>query len=96
MPKTHNSIARPATTLVLYVEDDHVNQQVLQHCLASEPGFRVITAFGSDDTLEALESEQFLPDIVLMDNQLMGTTGSQVCPASRIFTNRSNELHPHA
>lgn len=76
--KVHNSAACPGTTLILYVDDDPVNQHVLQSCLADQQQMTVELTAGADDTLEYLECVDYLPDLVLMDNQLVGTTGVKV------------------
>lgn len=82
----HNSFANPGTTLILYVEDDPVNQHVLESCLANQHHMIVKSTAGADDTLQYLESVDYLPDLVLMDNQLIDTTGDEVRNAYQCIT----------
>lgn len=80
LDKVHHSVSHPGTTLVLYVEDDLVSQHVLYNCLAEQANITVESTSGADDTLEFLSTSGCLPDIILMDNQLIGTTGAEVRP----------------
>eukprot|EP00892_Ulva_mutabilis_P000254 jgi/Ulvmu1/10229/UM060_0030.1 len=73
-----NSQVYPGTCLLLYVDDDNVNQQVLDMLLSCKVEYRVLLACDQQEVEEILEYEPYLPDVVLMDNQLLDCTGIQV------------------
>lgn len=76
--KPFNSEKYPGTCLLLYVDDDNVNQQVLEMLLSFRPEFRVILACDQEEIEQVLEAEQCLPDLVFMDHQLVDCTGVEV------------------
>ena len=80
-----NSQAYPGTCLLLYVDDDNVNQQVLDMLLSSRVEYRVLLACDQQEVEEILEHEQYLPDVVFMDNQLVDCTGVEVWPKAAAY-----------
>lgn len=76
--KPFNSEKHPGTCLLLYVDDDNVNQRVLEMLLSFRQEFRVLLACDQQEVEQVLEAEQCLPDIVFMDNQLVDCTGVEV------------------
>ena len=76
--KPFNSEIYPDTCLLLYVDDDVVNQQVLDMLLSTKSEYRVLLACDQQEVEEVLRDEACLPDVVFMDNQLVDCTGVQV------------------
>lgn len=77
--KRFNAGRYPGSCLVLYVDDDTVNQQVLEMLLSSHPEYRVLLACDQQEVEDILKEEPCLPDVVLMDHQLLNCTGVEVC-----------------
>lgn len=73
-----NAQVNPGTCLLLYVDDDSINQVVLTTILASKPEYRILPAEDKEDVEEVLDEEPHLPDMVLMDNQLANCTGGEL------------------
>ena len=65
--------------LVVYVEDDHVNQHVLKTMLDPVGEINLLLAEDEQELQELLEQCDRIPDVVLMDCELKSTTGQQVC-----------------
>lgn len=76
--KRFNAQVNPGTCLLLYVDDDSVNQLVLTTFLSSKPEYRILPAEDKEDVEEWLDEEPHLPDMVLMDNQLANCTGGEL------------------
>jgi len=68
------------TPEVLVIEDDGDTRELLEEALSSA-GFRVSTASSGADGLAWLH--QHLPDLVLLDQNLPGMSGTEVCQAIR-------------
>ena len=62
-------------TVVLYVEDDVINQQVLETMLQSHEDIELLLASDEGEVDEVFAGRKTMPDVVLMDNQLVNTTG---------------------
>lgn len=77
-PRRFNAQVNPGTCLLLYVDDDSINQTVLAAMLASKPEYRVLLADDREDVEDLMGEEPHLPDVVIMDNQLANCTGSDV------------------
>jgi CheY-like chemotaxis protein len=67
-----------AKITVLYVEDDALNQQVLESMLQAHEDIQLLLASDEADVEEILEDRDAMPDVVLMDSQLINTTGLEV------------------
>lgn len=77
-PKPFNAHTNPGTWLLLYVDDDSMNQTVVETMLSPKPEYRVLVSDDKEDVEEALEDEPCLPDVVLMDHQLGNCTGAEM------------------
>lgn len=77
-PKPFNAQVNPGTWLVLYVDDDSLNQTLVEMLLSQKPEYKVLVADDQEDVEQALEQEPCLPDIILMDHQLANVTGAEL------------------
>ena len=68
----------PDQVSILYIEDDTINQEVLQCSLMDKPHIRICTAGNLEESLTALEDQPYWPDLILLDNHLVGMTGHEV------------------
>eukprot|EP00892_Ulva_mutabilis_P008589 jgi/Ulvmu1/6101/UM027_0079.1 len=76
--KPFNAQENPGTWLLLYVDDDSINQTVIETMLSSNPAYRVLVSDDKEDVALALDEEPCLPDVVLMDHQLGNCTGEEL------------------
>eukprot|EP00291_Cryptomonas_curvata_P022156 CAMPEP_0172167108 /NCGR_PEP_ID=MMETSP1050-20130122/9381_1 /TAXON_ID=233186 /ORGANISM="Cryptomonas curvata, Strain CCAP979/52" /LENGTH=1022 /DNA_ID=CAMNT_0012837847 /DNA_START=57 /DNA_END=3125 /DNA_ORIENTATION=- len=67
---------------VLSIDDDPINQLVIEGLLAPQ-GFVFTPAMNGDEALQILSKRGYLPDIVLLDCQMPGMQGFEVCTALR-------------
>ncbi|HUG69572.1 MAG TPA: response regulator [Pirellulaceae bacterium] len=61
---------------ILVIDDSSTIRRLVDRCLTAA-GFRVVTAATAEQGLELIEEVR--PDLVLLDHQLPGTTGTEVC-----------------
>lgn len=66
---------------ILYVEDDPATRSLVEHSLATLPGYRVVTAENGVKGLEAFRNQQF--DIVLTDIFMPKMNGLEMARAIR-------------
>jgi CheY-like chemotaxis protein/HPt (histidine-containing phosphotransfer) domain-containing protein len=59
---------------VLIIDDDLVSREVMATVLTMS-GYAVQTAVGGRESLTLLESDSFIPDVILMDTQMPGLSG---------------------
>ena len=62
--------------LILVIDDSQTIRKMVE-CHLSQAGYRVVTAADAERGLEL--SASLRPDLILLDHQLPGTTGDQVC-----------------
>src|SRR4051794_14099384 len=62
--------------LILVIDDSQTIRKMVE-CHLSQAGYKVVTASGAEQGLELAASLR--PDLILLDHQLPGTTGDQVC-----------------
>src|SRR3954453_13142236 len=62
--------------LILVIDDSQTIRKMVE-CHLSQAGYRVVTAPDAERGLELASSLR--PDLILLDHQLPGTTGDQVC-----------------
>jgi CheY-like chemotaxis protein/HPt (histidine-containing phosphotransfer) domain-containing protein len=62
---------------VLIIDDDLVSREVMATVLTMS-GYNVHTAAGGDESLAVLDTESFLPDVILMDTQMPGLSGTHL------------------
>eukprot|EP00928_Gymnodinium_smaydae_P054640 TRINITY_DN3837_c0_g1_i3.p1 TRINITY_DN3837_c0_g1~~TRINITY_DN3837_c0_g1_i3.p1 ORF type:complete len:702 (+),score=108.62 TRINITY_DN3837_c0_g1_i3:120-2108(+) len=71
--------------LILSVDDDEVNQEVVKNALSE--AFEVVCTMSGHETLAYLDkrvkSEQSFPELILLDIQMPGMTGFEVCERLR-------------
>lgn len=60
---------------VLIIDDDLVSREVMATVLTMS-GYDVQTAAGGNESLNMLDTEHFLPDVILMDTQMPGLSGA--------------------
>jgi len=76
---------RRARPLILSVDDDEVNQEVIKSSLQSD--YDIVCCMSGPSALQWLEEQhqkkEILPDIVLLDIQMPGMTGYEVCKKLR-------------
>ncbi|CAE7208735.1 arcB [Symbiodinium sp. KB8] len=76
---------RRARPLILSVDDDEVNQEVIRSALQND--YDIVCCMSGPSALQWLEEQQrkkeILPDIVLLDIQMPGMTGYEVCKKLR-------------
>ncbi len=65
-----------SSPLVLFIDDNQTVRKVVEGYL-SQAGYRVLLASSSERGLELARTAQ--PDLILLDHQLPGTTGDQLC-----------------
>ena len=63
---------------IAIVDDHEIVREGLKSILKSEPDFEVVAAASTADDLSALV-DQSLPDVVLLDARLPGTSGAEAC-----------------
>lgn len=68
--------AHEATTRLLYVEDNALNLQLMQHILAHRPGVQLLSAHSGAAGLEMAQADH--PDLILLDVQLPDMAGNVV------------------
>lgn len=68
---------RNATISVWLVEDDPMYRETLVDLISQADGLRVIQAFGSSNEAVSALSEEFAPEVVLMDIGLPGMSGTE-------------------
>ncbi len=66
----------PQNPLILVIDDSPTIRKLVE-CHLSEAGYRVALALDAERGLEMAAS--FKPDLILLDHQLPGTTGDEVC-----------------
>lgn len=64
------------TPLILFIDDNQTVRKVVEGYL-SQSGYRVLLASTSERGLELAQTAR--PDLILLDHQLPGTTGDQLC-----------------
>jgi CheY-like chemotaxis protein/HPt (histidine-containing phosphotransfer) domain-containing protein len=62
---------------VLIIDDDMVSREVMATILTMS-GYLVQTASGGDESLAVLDGESFYPDVILMDTQMPGLSGTEL------------------
>src|SRR5262249_6677356 len=62
--------------LILIIDDSHTIRKLVE-CHLSQAGYRVVMAADAEQGLELARSKQ--PQLILLDHQLPGTTGDEVC-----------------
>jgi DNA-binding response OmpR family regulator len=67
----------PRHFVVLVIEDDAAIRELIAHAALEEPGMQVLAARDGAEGLAAFE--QIRPDVVLLDLQLPGLDGIEVC-----------------
>ena len=77
----------PNAHRILVAEDNPVMLDVIRFNLI-RAGFEVVTARDGAEAIAHLEQQQF--DIVLLDNQMPGLTGVEVCQSSVRSQNHAN------
>jgi CheY-like chemotaxis protein len=60
---------------VLIIDDDLISREVMATVLTMS-GYTVQTAAGGDESLVVLETDSFIPDVILMDTQMPGLSGA--------------------
>lgn len=86
-PERLPKVVRPPNErpLVLSVDDDEVNQEVIENALSEM--CELVRAMDGSEALQCLRerrrANQCLPDLVLLDIQMPGMTGFQVCEEIR-------------
>ena len=86
-----HDVAKPsATCAVVVVVDDQQNNRDLLERLLSLEGYQVHTAADGDSGLKAIE--QYSPDLILLDVQMPGPDGFEVC--RRLKHNPATRLTP--
>src|SRR4051794_40116644 len=73
--------------LILVIDDSPTIRKMVE-CHLSQAGYRVAMAQDAESGLEAAEAIR--PDLILLDHQLPGTTGDDVC---RKLLNRESTAH---
>ena len=61
---------------ILVIDDSTTIRRLVDRCLTAD-GFRVVAADTAEQGLQLLEEVR--PDLILLDHQLPGTTGTEVC-----------------
>ena len=61
---------------ILVIDDSTTIRRLVDRCLTGA-GFRVVLAENAERGLELLEEVR--PDLIVLDHQLPGTTGTEVC-----------------
>lgn len=67
---------RPLPTILL-IDDDMVSREVMATVLTVE-GYTVYTAVGGEAALEMLADGQLIPEVILMDTQMPGLSGTRL------------------
>jgi len=88
-PSTSRRVLAARTPVVLVVDDGEANRELIEACLAGID-CRVATAADGFSALKALQAS--LPDLVLLDVQMPGIDGYEVC--RRIKSNPASRLLP--
>jgi CheY-like chemotaxis protein/HPt (histidine-containing phosphotransfer) domain-containing protein len=70
---------------VLIIDDDMVSREVMATILTMS-GYLVQTASGGDESLAVLHAETFHPDVILMDTQMPGLSGTELIGQLRAHT----------
>src|SRR5271165_3825438 len=65
-----------SSALILFIDDNQTVRKVVEGYL-SQAGYRVLLASSAERGLELAQTSQ--PDLILLDHQLPGTTGDQLC-----------------
>ncbi|MBV8487716.1 MAG: response regulator, partial [Planctomycetaceae bacterium] len=65
-----------SSPLILFIDDNQTVRKVVEGYL-SQAGYRVLLASNAERGLELAQTSQ--PDLILLDHQLPGTTGDQLC-----------------
>ncbi|HYL07341.1 MAG TPA: HD domain-containing phosphohydrolase [Candidatus Udaeobacter sp.] len=89
MPSTRRLVRTAQAPLVLVVDDGEANRELIEACLAGVD-CEVRTAEDGPSALHTIQST--LPDLVLLDVQMPGMDGYEVC--ERIKTNPRTRLIP--
>ncbi|UWZ83967.1 response regulator [Occallatibacter riparius] len=82
MPGIHPNRRLPS---VLIIDDDMVSREVMATILTMS-GYLVQTASGGDESLAVLDGESFYPDVILMDTQMPGLSGTELINQLRAHT----------
>ena len=88
-PSTSRRVLAARTPVVLVVDDGEANRELIEACLAGID-CRVATAADGFSALKVLQAS--LPDLVLLDVQMPGIDGYEVC--RRIKSNPASRLLP--
>eukprot|EP00750_Incisomonas_marina_P015150 INCI18098.1.p1 GENE.INCI18098.1~~INCI18098.1.p1 ORF type:complete len:1351 (+),score=240.12 INCI18098.1:202-4053(+) len=68
---------------ILSVDDHPVNQMVIENIVASMEGYKVTACMDGFSALQLVEQREYLPDLILLDVMMPGTSGYEVCTKLR-------------